>query len=165
MYGGVATPLALLHGEMNGRTKQYNAIQTRPSPRDDSYSHSAIRLPPLRETSHREHTPTNCENEPLLPSPAPKPNKNCKRTNHEESLPPPPLPPHKNSYQQVCFVANIGDGLFYMFLKGTKATRLEIHSSLAKRTKPLLNGQQYAPRSSQAILEATTKAPRKGISE
>lgn len=106
MYGGVATPLALLHGEMNGRTKQYNALQNRSNSRDENYNgaRNPIRLPPLRETGHRdrgEHTNT-CENEPLLPSIAPKPaSRNCKKLPQEENPSAPPLPPHKNPYQQV----------------------------------------------------------------
>ncbi|XP_064211251.1 Ca(2+)/calmodulin-responsive adenylate cyclase isoform X3 [Tribolium castaneum] len=100
MYGGVATPLALLHhSEMNGRTK-HPQLQTRSSSREDSYSgvRNAMRLPPLREAPHRDHGNNGCENEPLLPAGG------CKRNGkkvQEENLPPPPLPPHKNSYQQV----------------------------------------------------------------
>lgn len=105
MYGGVATPLALLHGEMNGRTKQYSALQNRANSREDTYSgtRNAIRLPPLRETGHRErdHPNNGCEIEPLLPLPLPKPNRSCKKPSHEEGLPAPPLPPHKSPYQPV----------------------------------------------------------------
>lgn len=106
MYGGVATPLAFLHGEINGRTKQYNALQNRSNSRDENYNgvRNPIRLPPLRETGHRdrgEHTNNTCENEPLLPSVAPKPGRNCKKLPHEENPSAPPLPPHKNTYQQV----------------------------------------------------------------
>jgi hypothetical protein len=103
MYGGVATPLALLHhNEMNGRAK-HPALQTRSSSREDSYSgvRNAIRLPPLREAPHRDHASNGCENEPLLPSAACKSNRNGKKLSQEENLPPPPLPPHKNSYQPV----------------------------------------------------------------
>lgn len=101
MYGGVATPLALLHGEMNGRTKQHNPMQNRSNSRDDSYNNSVrnpIRLPPLRETGQRDHN-TGCENEPLLPSALPqKLTVKPKRNVHEEPpLLAPPLPPHKNN--------------------------------------------------------------------
>lgn len=108
MYGGVATPLALLHhGDMNGRQKQHTAMQNRANSREDNYSggRNAVRLPVLRESCHREvprHENSNCENEPLLPpAVAPKPLRNGKKTIHEEPLPAPPLPPHKNHYQQI----------------------------------------------------------------
>lgn len=107
MYGGVATPLALLHGEINGRTKQYNQMQNRSNSREDNYNglRNPIRLPPLRETGQRErdHGNSVCENEPLLPTAPPLP-KVCakpKKLAHEESLPAPPLPPHKNNYQPI----------------------------------------------------------------
>ncbi|XP_063921697.1 Ca(2+)/calmodulin-responsive adenylate cyclase isoform X9 [Zophobas morio] len=103
MYGGVATPLALLHhSEMNGRTK-HPALQTRSSSREDSYSgiRNAMRLPPLREAPHRDHATNGCENEPLLPSAAAcKATRNGKKLVPEENLPPPPLPPHKNAALQ-----------------------------------------------------------------
>lgn len=101
MYGGVATPLALLHhSEMNGRTK-HPQLQTRSSSREDSYSgvRNAMRLPPLREAPHRDHGNNGCENEPLLPAVGCK-GRNGKKI-QEENLPPPPLPPHKNAYQPV----------------------------------------------------------------
>lgn len=108
MYGGVATPLALLHhGDVNGRQKQHMALQSRSNSREENYSggRSAMRLPPLREACHREgsrHENNNCENEPLLPpAVAPKPTRNGRKTPHEEPLPAPPLPPHKSHYQQV----------------------------------------------------------------
>lgn len=99
MYGGVATPLALLHGEMNGRTKQHNPMQNRSNSREDSYNgvRNPMRLPPLRETGQRDN---GCENEPLLPSMvAPKLNVKPKRNIHEETFIPPPLPPHKNTQE------------------------------------------------------------------
>lgn len=108
MYGGVATPLALLHhGDVNGRQKQHTALQNRSNSREENYSggRNAMRLPPLREACHRDgprHENNNCENEPLLPPAiAPKPIRNGKKTPHEEALPAPPLPPHKNHYQQI----------------------------------------------------------------
>ncbi|KAJ8934999.1 hypothetical protein NQ314_013071 [Rhamnusium bicolor] len=100
MYGGVATPLALLHhGDINGRPK-HPAMQNRCSSRDESYraSGNAVRLPPLRESAHREHI-NGCENEPLLPTVSCKIPRNGKKLPSEENLPPPPLPPHKNSFQ------------------------------------------------------------------
>lgn len=106
MYGGVATPLALLHGEMNGRAKQHNPMQNRSNSRDDSYNgiRNPMRLPPLRETGlrDREHCNNGCENEPLLPTmTAPKVSVKPKRNGHEEPALAPPLPPHKNnSYSQ-----------------------------------------------------------------
>lgn len=108
MYGGVATPLALLHhGEMNGRTKQHNSFQKRSNCREDSFNgtRNAPRLPPLRETNHQDRDRDvgniGCENDPLLPTVAPKPLRNGKKFSLEENLPVPPLPPHKNHYQQV----------------------------------------------------------------
>lgn len=115
MYGGVATPLALLHqNETNGR-KQYNQIQTRATSsrevENGSYSVansvmprvmplSGPRLPPLRETSHNREMSQNGENEPLLPTHVPKVQNirfnNGNRKIQEPDLPPPPLPPHKN---------------------------------------------------------------------
>lgn len=105
MYGGVATPLALLHGEMNGRAKQHNPMQNRSNSREDSYNgiRNPIRLPPLRETGQRErdHCSNGCENEPLLPTVvAPKVSVKPKRNGHEEPILAPPLPPHKNNYPQ-----------------------------------------------------------------
>ncbi|KAI4461325.1 adenylate cyclase type 1 [Holotrichia oblita] len=104
MYGGVATPLALLHhSDMNGRSKLHNAMQSRANSREENYSgiRNAIRLPPLREANHRDVN-NGCENEPLLPPCViPKPIKNNGKKNPiEEELPAPPLPPHKNHYQQ-----------------------------------------------------------------
>lgn len=105
MYGGVATPLALLHhGDINGRQKQHTALQSRSNSREENYSgaRNAMRLPPLRETCHRDAMSNGCENEPLLPpAVAPKPTRNGKKTPHEEALPAPPLPPHKSHYQPV----------------------------------------------------------------
>lgn len=113
MYGGVATPLALLHqNETNGRQKQYTQIQTRAtSSREiENSSYSAMiprvmplnqpRLPPLRENNNRETT-QNGENEPLLPTHVPKIH-SAQRFNRkpEPDLPPPPLPPHKNGNGQ-----------------------------------------------------------------
>lgn len=110
MYGGVATPLALLHhGDINGRTKQHNALQCRSNVslnnREENYSgvRNALRLPPLRETGHRDILTSSCENEPLLPpSVAPKPIRNGRRQHSlEENLSAPPLPPHKNQFYQI----------------------------------------------------------------
>ncbi|CAH1156233.1 unnamed protein product [Phaedon cochleariae] len=104
MYGGVATPLALLHHAdpaNHGRAKHHPA----PLPMRD---HAPIRLPPLRETAvhllsgppMREttaHLLSSCENEPLLPSAR----LSQKKVGAEEGLPgPPPLPPHKNGQRQ-----------------------------------------------------------------
>ncbi|KAF5272245.1 hypothetical protein FQA39_LY01327 [Lamprigera yunnana] len=106
MYGGVATPLALLHhGEINGRMKQHNSFQKRTNSREDNFNlnRNAPRLPPLRETNHKERdiTTNGCENDPLLPTIAPKPLRNGKKFSLDESLPTPPLPPHKNHLQQL----------------------------------------------------------------
>lgn len=99
MYGGVATPLALLHhSDMNGRAK-HAALQNRSNSREDSFSgvrNSALRLPPLRENPH--HVTNGCENEPLLPGVCKVGGKNGRKFSQEENLPPPPLPPHKNNY-------------------------------------------------------------------
>ncbi|GLV34234.1 rutabaga [Carabus blaptoides fortunei] len=124
MYGGVATPLALLHqGEpMSVRPKLQNRASCS---RDDSGSGAnscysmvvprvmamnAPRLPPLREASGRDGS-HNGENEPLLPvsmvakvQPAQSRTfhtNNKKVTTAENDLPPPPLPPHKNNVQVV----------------------------------------------------------------
>lgn len=121
MYGGVATPLALLHQpEGNGRQKHYGQISARATSSREiestngSYSVanammprvmplSAPRLPPLRETAGRELS-QNGENEPLLPSHATPKVHSIQRSLHngkkvivEPDLPPPPLPPHKNN--------------------------------------------------------------------
>lgn len=124
MYGGVATPLALLH--QNSESTRPKHIQTsgRAScSRDDSFgngggnssssysviprvvSSNAPRLPPLRESSNRE-TAHNGENEPLLPSSMAAKGQSSRqpvyhKKNIENDLPPPPLPPHKNSIQVV----------------------------------------------------------------
>lgn len=87
---------------MNGRTKMHNVTQNRSNPREDTYNgiRSPVRLPPLRETGHRDRDQLNggCENEPLLPSMiAAKINPKPKKSVHEEPLPAPPLPPHKNN--------------------------------------------------------------------
>ncbi|CAG9862342.1 unnamed protein product [Phyllotreta striolata] len=95
MYGGVATPLVLLHhSDLNNGRAKHNSIQSRQSSREDSYtvSRNAMRLPPLRETA--SHHVNGCENEPLLPNCR---NNKKKSAPSEESLPPPPLPPHKNN--------------------------------------------------------------------
>ncbi|XP_050314795.1 Ca(2+)/calmodulin-responsive adenylate cyclase isoform X2 [Anthonomus grandis grandis] len=94
MYGGVATPLALVHGD-NSRPKHMQ-LHNRQTSREESYR-NVMRLPPLRETNHRDHGLNGCENEPLLPAPiVPKSNgRNGSKKNGEDSLPPPPLPPHK----------------------------------------------------------------------
>lgn len=94
MYGGVATPLALLHGD-NARTKHIS-VPNRPNPREDSFR-NVMRLPPLRETNHRDHGLGNCENEPLLPGAIPRFNnsRNGAGKSQEDHNQPPPLPPHK----------------------------------------------------------------------
>ncbi|XP_030753255.1 Ca(2+)/calmodulin-responsive adenylate cyclase-like isoform X5 [Sitophilus oryzae] len=102
MYGGVATPLALLHGD-NTRPKHIQ-LQNRQNSREDTYnaSRNAMRLPPLRETAHRDHSIVGCENEPLLPGAISKNNgrNGSKKGNVlEDNLPPPPLPPHKGPFQ------------------------------------------------------------------
>lgn len=121
MYGGVATPLALLHhGEMNGRPKQQHntsaiVLQTnRSNSREDNYSgiRNAMRLPPLRENGgHRglgDNAINGCENEPLLASSLCNSNiisnsnnkvivRNCNGKKLDERSPPPPLPPHKTT--------------------------------------------------------------------
>ncbi|XP_057653494.1 Ca(2+)/calmodulin-responsive adenylate cyclase isoform X4 [Diorhabda carinulata] len=98
MYGGVATPLALLHhSDLNNRPK-HNPVQPRQSIREDSYttSRNVMRLPPLRETAASHHV-NSCENEPLLPNFRSGKKKSLPL---EENLPPPPLPPHKNNNQR-----------------------------------------------------------------
>ncbi|XP_017782310.1 PREDICTED: Ca(2+)/calmodulin-responsive adenylate cyclase-like, partial [Nicrophorus vespilloides] len=111
MYGGVPTPLALLHGDNSGGRK---VLQSRASSREESGIRIAMRLPPLRETCHREMMNIGCENEPLLPVPC-KSNRIVKK--HEETIVTtsavaaaaaattttaaavaPPLPPHKMLY-------------------------------------------------------------------
>ncbi|XP_074029785.1 adenylate cyclase rutabaga isoform X3 [Leptinotarsa decemlineata] len=97
MYGGVATPLALLHhGDINNGRQKHNPLQNRPPVREESYttSRNAVRLPPLRETASHIN---GCENEPLLPNIR---NGKKKCLPAEETLPPPPLPPHKNNCQR-----------------------------------------------------------------
>ncbi|KAL1498283.1 hypothetical protein ABEB36_009104 [Hypothenemus hampei] len=98
MYGGVATPLALLHGE-NARPKHIQ-LQNRQMSREDNFR-NVMRLPPLRESNHRDHGLSSCENEPLLPGAAAKFNgrNGSKKGPSDDNLPPPPLPPHKNSFQ------------------------------------------------------------------
>ncbi|CAH0554926.1 unnamed protein product [Brassicogethes aeneus] len=106
MYGGVATPLALLHhGDVTGRPK--HMMPNRSNSRDDSYGagiRNPLRLPPLRETGPRDHAVNGCENEPLLPNMQCKANcfntRSGKKPPQEENLPPPPLPPHKNIFSQ-----------------------------------------------------------------
>nr|XP_022918465.1 Ca(2+)/calmodulin-responsive adenylate cyclase isoform X6 [Onthophagus taurus] len=98
LYGGVATPLALLHhAELNGNRKHQTSMQSRQNSREDNYSgiRNAIRLPALRE-NHRD----GCENEPLLPPSCvlPKP---VKMKKSDDELPAPPLPPHKNHYPDM----------------------------------------------------------------
>lgn len=88
MYGGVATPLALLHqGDAgSGRAK---LLQNRSNSREENYSgvsRNAMRLPPLREAGHRDHN-NGCENEPLLPSLSCKGTRNGKKLPYEENLP------------------------------------------------------------------------------
>lgn len=103
MYGGVATPLAmLLHSEQsNSRPSMMN----RSTCRDDNYNNSlrsAMRLPPLKQTVQRQRIQgqnKGCEIEPLLPSMSFK-SRNCKVSHQDDTLPPPPLPPHKNTYHQ-----------------------------------------------------------------
>ncbi|KAF7269307.1 hypothetical protein GWI33_017656 [Rhynchophorus ferrugineus] len=102
MYGGVATPLALLHGD-SSRPKHVQ-LQNRQSSRDETFnsSRNAMRLPPLREAPHRDHSIGACENEPLLPGATGKSNGrngSKKGVVPEDNLPPPPLPPHKGPFQ------------------------------------------------------------------
>ncbi|XP_066145642.1 adenylate cyclase type 1 isoform X2 [Euwallacea fornicatus] len=95
LYGGVATPLALLHGD-NTRQKQL-PLQTRQTSREDSFR-NVMRLPPLREANH--HGLGNCENEPLLPGAIPKfnPRNGGNKKLPEDNIQPPPLPPHKGAF-------------------------------------------------------------------
>lgn len=70
MYGGVATPLALLHhGDVTNRPTKHT-MPSRSNSRDESYggARNPLRLPPLRETGPRDHINNGCENEPLLPN-------------------------------------------------------------------------------------------------
>lgn len=127
MYGGVATPLALLHQGEPMSVRPKHQTQNRAScSRDDngsggnsSYSMvprvmamNAPRLPPLRESSSGRDGSHSGENEPLLPvnmvakvQPAQSRtfHTNSKKitTTAENDLPPPPLPPHKNNVQVV----------------------------------------------------------------
>ncbi|KAJ8971721.1 hypothetical protein NQ317_009068 [Molorchus minor] len=105
MYGGVATPLALLHhGDVNGRPK-HNALQNRPGTRDESYrvSGNAVRLPPVRESVQREII-NDCENEPLLPAIScklPKNGKKIQRQPTPEMKYNPPWPRNQNPYSAI----------------------------------------------------------------
>lgn len=112
MYGGVATPLALLHhSDVNGGRLKHTpppSTANHSSSREETYgiSRNALRLPPLRETgSHRgggEHV-NGCENEPLLPNVSCKLPRNGKKFPIlEDTLTPPPLPPHKNNNNNNC---------------------------------------------------------------
>ncbi|KAH1009575.1 hypothetical protein HUJ04_001908 [Dendroctonus ponderosae] len=93
LYGGVATPLAMLHG--NNIRPKHIQLQNRQTSREDTFR-NVMRLPPLRESNHRDHGLGSCENEPLLPEAMAKLNgRNGKK---EDGLPPPPLPPHKGSF-------------------------------------------------------------------
>lgn len=108
MYGGVATPLALLHhSDINGSRLKHTPLPSttnHSSTREENYgiSRNVLRLPPLRETGHRggggsDHV-IGCENEPLLPNVTCKLPRNGKKLpSLEDTLPPPPLPPHKNN--------------------------------------------------------------------
>ncbi|XP_049823997.1 Ca(2+)/calmodulin-responsive adenylate cyclase-like isoform X2 [Aethina tumida] len=103
MYGGVATPLALLHhGDVTNRPTKHT-MPSRSNSRDESYggARNPLRLPPLRETGPRDHINNGCENEPLLPNVTGKGVRNGKKSCQEENLPPPPLPPHKSNYPQA----------------------------------------------------------------
>lgn len=150
LYGGVATPLALLHqSEGNGRQKQYAQIQSRAtSSRDESSNGSygvgsgiiprvmplnVPRLPPLRESGNRDLTHTG-ENEPLLPSHAtPKLHSvqrhNGKKMVLEQDLPPPPLPPHKNNLQNSS-IQKLNSDMKYTppWPRGPNPTSLQHHS-------------------------------------
>ncbi|XP_044753181.1 Ca(2+)/calmodulin-responsive adenylate cyclase-like isoform X3 [Coccinella septempunctata] len=102
IYGGVATPLALLQPTEQSTSRPPNA--NRSNCRDDNHNNglrSSMRLPPLKQTVQRQrlHGNNGCENEPLLPSLFYK-SRNSKLLPQENNLPPPPLPPHKNSYHQ-----------------------------------------------------------------
>lgn len=171
MYGGVATPLALLHhSEMNGRAK-HPALQTRSSSREDSYSgmRNAMRLPPLRETPHRDHGNNGCENEPLLPSAACKVNRNGKKvSSQEENLPPPPLPPHKNSYQpvqrQTSQVSEISVLNERIYLKKLFPGH-EIHTPMATSTEPVQRGTRQTARKHQTLPKTVTKTTRQRITQ
>lgn len=100
MYGGVATPLALLHHAEQSTSRP--SIMNRTYPKEDNYNNSlrsAMRLPPLKQTVQRErmHGNNGCEHEPLLPPLSCKP-RNGKLFPQDDSSPPPPLPPHKTNY-------------------------------------------------------------------
>ncbi|XP_018324756.1 Ca(2+)/calmodulin-responsive adenylate cyclase isoform X3 [Agrilus planipennis] len=103
LYGGVATPLALLHhSEMNGRAKIHNSFQQKCSTsREENYNgtRNAIRLLPVRD---RNKDNKINESEPLLSSFCFQPNnRNDKPFNTDIGNPQgPPLPRHKN-YQPV----------------------------------------------------------------
>lgn len=137
MYGGVATPLALLHqGEGNGRSKQYNQLQTRATSSRDvessngSYSvgnamprvmpMNSSRLPPLRESNNRSNDMNHTgENEPLLPMHSTPKIHSVQRSHNgkkillEQDLPPPPLPPHKNNNIQSASVQKLNADMKY----------------------------------------------------
>ncbi|XP_065155430.1 Ca(2+)/calmodulin-responsive adenylate cyclase isoform X11 [Atheta coriaria] len=115
MYGGVATPLALLHGDTPSGRKHAAPLQSRSSSRDDTFGlRNAMRLPPLRETScHRGEMNIGCENEPLLPPPPPpshsKPRPPKPAVSAVENISaPPPLPPHKVLLYPVGSAAQTG---------------------------------------------------------
>ncbi|VEN57729.1 unnamed protein product [Callosobruchus maculatus] len=87
MYGGVATPLALLHqqhDQLPAQPPQPGGPRPPRPPRDDPYGAGAAatranRLPPLREVAHHMGGNGACESEPLLGGQA------CKRNGKKPS--------------------------------------------------------------------------------
>nr|CAH7767810.1 unnamed protein product [Callosobruchus chinensis] len=120
MYGGVATPLALLHQQHDQMPSQPQLSGPRPPrpPRDDPYGGGAAasranRLPPLREAAHHMSGNGACESEPLLGGQACKRNgKKASTVEREQELmqqqqqqpPPPPFFHHHHQQQQAPIV-------------------------------------------------------------
>ncbi|XP_044734406.1 Ca(2+)/calmodulin-responsive adenylate cyclase isoform X3 [Chrysoperla carnea] len=117
MYGGVATPLAMLHqnneNSSSNRSRSHNSGNSMSGATPSALVRNAPRLPPLREASRGESL-NGGENEPLLPTTSSNakivPTRNFHNGSKklmEEDLPPPPLPPHKNNqFQQSSSSSN-----------------------------------------------------------
>ncbi|XP_049778147.1 Ca(2+)/calmodulin-responsive adenylate cyclase [Schistocerca cancellata] len=116
MYGGVATPLALVHQMHQGGSGDSGSRAGKPPSHrvggnaSEGYSmRSAPRLPPLRESGSGCGPGAGGECEPLLPPSAGAPHKIVPRQgkksrnnnlDDDSNLPPPPLPPHNKNFQQ-----------------------------------------------------------------
>lgn len=115
MYGGVATPLALLHqmhqgggGGGDSNVHSTKKQQNRTVVGEGYSARNTSRLPPLRESS-MSGGQGGGECEPLLPSSSgaalkivPRQGKKSRTSNLDDigNLPPPPLPPHNKTFQQ-----------------------------------------------------------------